>query len=214
MSNLTNTTLQTVAGSILATSARYASWAATVNGVQPWDGAFDSPLRPSQVLALMSPYVASCPQASGSPFTPSPNLTIYSGARGSNATFDFNNTSADGNSPLFAVFYQGLSTQFVPLVNHSAIIPENLSGITYAVITNSSTTVSDNTTVAGPAVLNLSVPMNGTNSTGEPPSSSTSSSAMPSSTASSSAGSSSSSMSSVTSSTVSSTPTSSATTVS
>lgn len=40
--NITNKTFSTAAASILATNARFATWvASSVNGVEPWDGAFD-----------------------------------------------------------------------------------------------------------------------------------------------------------------------------
>jgi len=47
----------------------------------------------------------------------------------------------------------GLSTIFVPIKNKSATLPKELAGTVYAVVTSTDGTVTDDTTVAGPAVL-------------------------------------------------------------
>ncbi|RDB30145.1 Protein rds1 [Hypsizygus marmoreus] len=176
MQNITNTTFITVASSILATDARYASWVASVNGVEPWDGAFDVPLSPRQVITLAAPYVTSCPPSNiTQPFTPFPSLVISPGTAGSNVTFSFTSPTPSNdsttNATLFGAFFQELTPVFVPLStdDNSVTVPSNLTGLVYVAVTNSSSTVSDDTIVAGPTVLNLTRPVEGTIGNGTVP---------------------------------------------
>jgi len=84
--------------------------------------------------------------------------TSASPAPGSSVTFTFNATSA-GDKPLFAAFFLGLETKFVALdSSKSAVIPSEAVGTVYAVITTNGTMVSDDTTVAGPAIFEFRLP--------------------------------------------------------
>ncbi|KAG5641067.1 hypothetical protein DXG03_006271 [Asterophora parasitica] len=141
--NITNGTDATTAASILSNNARSASWVSSaVNGVEPWDGPFDA-----------NPFDAT---SSASLTVPPPTTA------GQNATYIFSNSTA--GTPLFAVFFHGLNKTFVPLNNDTATIPNNLTGIVYTAVTNSSSVADDNTTVAGPTFLDLSYPFNTTSS--------------------------------------------------
>ncbi|KAG6897673.1 hypothetical protein C0992_012422 [Termitomyces sp. T32_za158] len=161
IANISNSTLQTWAASILASNARTAAYTASVNGNQPFNGPFETPLSPQEVTTLSSPYVVSCPPNSTNIYQPGRNLTIAQS--GNDAQFIFDNSSA-GGQPLFAVFHQGLRQTFVPIDNGVAPIPANSSGIIFAEVTNSSTIADQNTIVAGPSFLNIPV-ANGTNGT-------------------------------------------------
>jgi hypothetical protein len=59
--------------------------------------------------------------------------------------------------PFFAAFISGLDTIFVPLHGHNneVVIPKELYGVVFAVITTDKTKVDDSVTVAGPAFLNF-----------------------------------------------------------
>ena len=77
---------------------------------------------------------------------------------GGQVTFSFNSTSA-GDKPLFAAFFMGLTTKFVPLDgSKSATIPSEAIGTVYAVISSNDTAVSDDSTVAGPAIFEFRLP--------------------------------------------------------
>jgi len=76
---------------------------------------------------------------------------------GSSVTFSFNNTA--NASPLYAAFFSGLNTEFAPLdSSNSATIPADLIGTVYVVISTNGTVVTDDSTVAGPAILNFRLP--------------------------------------------------------
>ncbi|KAG6852414.1 hypothetical protein C0991_012254 [Blastosporella zonata] len=162
--NLTNSTLQIWAASILSSNARAASYAAFVNGQSPVSGPFDPPLTPQEVTTLTSPYIVSCPPNSTNPFHPGQNLAIVQESN-NQAHFVFSNASTVPGQQLFAVYHQGLGKTIVPLdSNNVAVIPANTSGITFAEITNSSTEADDENIVAGPSYLIIPV-ANGSNGT-------------------------------------------------
>ncbi|KAG6806391.1 hypothetical protein H0H93_003082, partial [Arthromyces matolae] len=123
-----------------------------------------TPLDPEQVTTLMSPYIVSCPQNSTNVFTPGNNLFVTQ--NGTDADLSFNNTS--GDTPLFAVFHQGLQQTFVPINNGAAPIPANVSGPLFVDVVNDTSVDNDGTRVAGPGILNIPV-ANGANATGVPP---------------------------------------------
>ncbi|KAG5735393.1 hypothetical protein E4T56_gene11105 [Termitomyces sp. T112] len=159
--DISNSTLRTWAASILGSDARTASYTASVNGNQPFDGPFDTPLSPQEVTTLTGPYIISCPTNSTDIYKPGPNLTIAQS--GNDAQFTFDNSSTNGQQ-LYAVFHQGLKQTFVPITDGVAAIPANSSGIVFAEVTNSSTVADKNTIVAGPSFLNIPV-SNGSNGT-------------------------------------------------
>ncbi|KAG5353635.1 hypothetical protein C0989_004316 [Termitomyces sp. Mn162] len=159
--DISNSTLRTWAASILGSDARTASYTASVNGNQPFDGPFDTPLSPQEVTTLTGPYIISCPTNSTDIYKPGPNLTIAQS--GNDAQFTFDNSSTNGQQ-LYAVFHQGLKQTFVPITDGVAAIPANSSGIVFAEVTNSSTVADQNTIVAGPSFLNIPV-SNGSNGT-------------------------------------------------
>ncbi|KAG6877865.1 hypothetical protein C0993_003071 [Termitomyces sp. T159_Od127] len=161
IADISNSTLQTWAASILASNARTAAYTASVNGNQPFNGPFETPLSPQEVTTLSSPYIISCPPNSTNIYQPGRNLTITQS--GNDLQFVFDNSST-GGQPLFAVFRQGLKSTFVPINDGIAPIPANSSGIIFAEVTNSSTLADENTIVAGPSFLNIPV-ANGTNGT-------------------------------------------------
>ncbi|KAG6835555.1 hypothetical protein C0991_003799, partial [Blastosporella zonata] len=88
-----------------------------------------------------------------------PPLTFPSNANpGDTVTVQFtSNTNAD----LYAVFLFGLDQIVVPVQNGEVTIPQNLAGQVYAIISTSSTGVTDDTTVAGPAVLQFEFTLTG-----------------------------------------------------
>ncbi|KAG6861376.1 hypothetical protein C0995_000782 [Termitomyces sp. Mi166 len=162
IADISNSTLRTWAASMLASNARTAGYTATVNGHQPVNGPFETPLSPPEVITLAAPYVTSCPANSTSIYTPARNLTVTQ--NGNDAQFTFDNSSTNGQQ-LYAVFHQGLKQTFVPIdSNGVAPIPGNSSGIVFAEVTNSSTVADQNTIVAGPSYLNIPV-SNGSNGT-------------------------------------------------
>jgi hypothetical protein len=88
-----------------------------------------------------------------------PSLTVTNTpAPGAPITFSFNNTMHDG-ATLYAAFFSGLNTRFAELDSSmSTTVPDELIGTVYVVISTNGTSVSDDNTVAGPAILEFRLP--------------------------------------------------------
>ncbi|KII90682.1 hypothetical protein PLICRDRAFT_697186 [Plicaturopsis crispa FD-325 SS-3] len=163
---ISDKTYLTAAASVLSTESRHAAFVAgAVNKLNPWSGAFDSPLSLNQVYTIASAFITSCPSTNPAlPVAAFPALTFPASAKpGATVKPKFNSSSStssssSSNSTEYVAFFTGLTQIFAPLTNSSVKIPANLTGTVYAVITNSSTNATDANIVAGPAVLTFSFP--------------------------------------------------------
>ena len=54
---------------------------------------------------------------------------------------------------MYVAFFSGLDKTFQQVTDGSVTIPEGLKGTVYAVATSNATAATDDTTVAGPAIL-------------------------------------------------------------
>ncbi|KAG5643316.1 hypothetical protein DXG03_001200 [Asterophora parasitica] len=152
----------TAAASVLATEARHVSWVASaVNHGSGWSGAFDVPLTLNTVFTLAAAFIESCPSTNPTlPVKAFPALTFAAkAAPGSTSTITFEGAPAD--TPLFAVFFTGLSQIVVPIQGGSVDIPKDLVGVVYAVVSTNDTVANDENIVAGPAVLDFEFNSNG-----------------------------------------------------
>ncbi|PPQ82457.1 hypothetical protein CVT25_007254 [Psilocybe cyanescens] len=149
---ITNKDYLTVAASILSTEARHASWVASaVNKMGGWSSAFEVPLSLNQVFTLAANFIVSCP--STNPVLPVhafPALTIQSSAPGQSVSVSAPKATSQ---PTYVAFFTGLDKIFVKIVDGKVTIPQDLSGQVYAVATNNATVATDDTIVAGPAIL-------------------------------------------------------------
>ncbi|CAK5281050.1 unnamed protein product [Mycena citricolor] len=147
---LTDTTL-TEAGSILATEARHAAWLhSAVLKQEPWSGAYETPLDLRQVFSLAVPFITSCPSSNPAlPLMAFPTLK-FTGPKNGAVTLDYQ-TNQTGDA--FLALFTGVNTLFAPIVNKTAKLPSNLQGTVYAVVSSNGSAVSDDTTLAGPAIM-------------------------------------------------------------
>jgi len=169
---LTDPDVVTAAASILATEARQSSFVVyDILDQAPFSSSFETPLDMNQAYTLASPYIVSCPATNPSlPLKAFPALNVSSNAHpGAEATFQFNATD---DSPAYVAIFNGLNTTFTPLTISSsadnsttgtAIIPDFLQGLVYAIITSDNTSVADSATVAGPVLLDLKYSANASN---------------------------------------------------
>jgi len=143
----------TAAASILSTEARQAAWvASSVNSDTPWSGPFDVPLDLDQVFTIASSFITSCPSTNPTlPVKAFPSLSVATPtpAPGSEITLTFESTASE----LFLAIFTGLDTIFVAIQDYQVTLPTTLSGTIYAVVTSSGTSVTDDNTVAGPAIM-------------------------------------------------------------
>jgi len=152
---ISNPEYLTAAGSILTTEARHAAWVASaVNKGPAWSGPFDVPLDFNQVYSLAAPFIVagSCPSSNPSlPVKAFPGLTYTpaSPAPGQTITLTFPSTSGS----TYLALYTGLNVNYYPITNGKVQLPKGLDGTVYGVVTTSGSSVSDDNTVAGPAVF-------------------------------------------------------------
>ncbi|KAF8149443.1 ferritin-like domain-containing protein [Crassisporium funariophilum] len=158
---ITNKDYLTAAASVLATEARHASWvAAAVNKVAGWSGALDVPLSLNQVYTLAAAFIVpdSCPSTNPDlPVKAFPTLTLSVASPGKRSTVKHQGTT----DATHIAFFTGLSTLFAPIENGEVTLPEGLTGQVYAVACNSGDKVTDDNTVAGPAILLFEMDSNG-----------------------------------------------------
>lgn len=150
----------TAAAEILAVEARHSSWIeSSVNESYPWSSPYDTPLTPTAVYSLASQFITECPESNATlPLTPFPalNITTSDGAiaPGSQVELVYNATT---NATEYLAFYAGMNTTLVEITNKTATIPADLLGFVYAVVTSSNSSISDETTVAGPVILSFPI---------------------------------------------------------
>lgn len=61
----------------------------------------------------------------------------------------------------FVAFFTGLETIFVPVMNGEVVIPQELIGTSYAVLTSSNSSADDSSITAGVAIVDLPFNSNG-----------------------------------------------------
>ena len=147
--------------SILAVESRHASWVSSaVLKLQPWNGAFDTPLLPSGVFSLAAQFITNCP-SSNPPLPvqahPALNVSNASPASGDDVTFTFDKSGSGSSNSTgeFVVWLDGLDVIYTALSRDGkTIVPQGLAGTVYAaVVSTKSAPVSDATLVTGFAVV-------------------------------------------------------------
>ncbi|KAI8964899.1 ferritin-like domain-containing protein [Daldinia sp. FL1419] len=156
------------AASILTIEARHQSFVRVASGVAASPSPFDTPLGPKAVFSLAAPFIKSCPAGSNLILTAFPTLTMTSPApvagvmalaegtmlnfqsdAASDAKFcGFTNSAAPGGTA-FTAFDAA----------QGCALPPNLAGTVYVTLTNAAApdgVITDDITIAGPLVMNLS----------------------------------------------------------
>ncbi|KAF5369378.1 hypothetical protein D9758_002541 [Tetrapyrgos nigripes] len=157
---ITNKDYLTAAGTILVTEARHSSWIDSSGKHQnPWSGAFEVALTPNQVYTIASAFIESCPSSNPAlPAKANPALSISADAApGQNVSLTFDATAAGNSSDgLYLNILTSSGSKSAPISvdgdSKTATFPDVI-GTVFAFVTDGSATVTDNNTVAGPALL-------------------------------------------------------------
>jgi hypothetical protein len=122
------------------------------------------PLDLNQVYTIASALIVSCPDDNPKlPVHAFPALMV-SRASPTDKYISLSFTAPSGtdpNKPLYAAFLTGDGVIFSPIAKKGgqmqAEVPQGLMGYVYVIVTNAAASVSDEDTVAGPAVLEVRV---------------------------------------------------------
>ena len=115
-----------------------------------------------QAFSLAAGFITSCPSTNpdlGIFAFPPLTVTTPSFVAGESISLSFNATAASGSETLFLALLAGLDNRFVPITGSggdgsaSALLPADLIGTVYALVTNTNETATDAYTVAGVAIL-------------------------------------------------------------
>ncbi|KAF8068058.1 ferritin-like domain-containing protein [Lyophyllum atratum] len=159
---ITDKAYLTVAASILGVEARQAAWInSAVRKSNPWNTAFETPLDMNQVYTLASAFIKSCPESNPPlPVKAFPTLTVPPTAEGEHAKLEFE--AHEDHTQLYAAFLSGTGTVFVEINDkNEVLIPEGLLGLVFVLVTSDGGKVADESTVAGPTMLQFSFGSNG-----------------------------------------------------
>lgn len=141
------------AASILSVEARHQTLISSFVGKDPVPNAFDTPLTGSEVFSIAGAFITSCPASNPAlPFKSFPALTVTTASPAVGQPVSF--TLPEGTTgDVYIHFINGLSDVPVLLENGQATIPSSLYGIIYAVASSSKDPANDDTTIAGPAII-------------------------------------------------------------
>ncbi|KAL9633989.1 MAG: hypothetical protein Q9204_003179 [Flavoplaca sp. TL-2023a] len=164
----------TAAGSILTVESRHSAYIRDALAQSPFPSPFDVPLTLNQVYTLAAPFITSCPESNPPlPVKAFPTLTaspenpetITSGTEITLLTDGYTVKAADGQSQIYAAFITVTGPVFAEATpvegGFTLTVPEApeggapIAGQTYVVLTGCNTVVTDMTTAAGPALLEV-----------------------------------------------------------
>ena len=159
----------TAAGSILTTEARHASYLRAQVGEAPFTSPYDTPLDYDQVYSLASPFFVSCPSTNPTlPLKAFPKVAVTTtGTVNPGSTISFTTPGSvlvavgSDTVPLYAAWLQPEGVLFAPVTKdgnggYTTTVPSTLAGgQSYMVLTNCGDRVTDDTTLAGPGLVEV-----------------------------------------------------------
>jgi hypothetical protein len=163
-----NDTYLTAAGSILTVEARHSAYLRAALGEAASAQAFDNPLDFNEVYTVASPFIASCPSSNEMlPVKSFPSLTMPSmtpAMTGSKVQlmagsgFDMSMDTKD----LYAAFITVTGPIWAPLSSmgngkFTVTVPKGVAGQSYVVLTKGNTQATDDSIVAGPAIIEVNL---------------------------------------------------------
>ncbi|KAF2447988.1 hypothetical protein P171DRAFT_429574 [Karstenula rhodostoma CBS 690.94] len=142
----------TAAATIVTVEARHQAFIRTATGAEPVPAAFDTPLGPRAVFTLAAQFITSCPEGSNLNIQAFPSIALQNPEQ---AAVGSNLKLADTANPAgaqFCAFVAPGGNQFSQISDGNCVVPQNLSGEVYMMITKSQS-VADGEVLAGPSVI-------------------------------------------------------------
>ncbi|KAH7392392.1 ferritin-like domain-containing protein [Phaeosphaeria sp. MPI-PUGE-AT-0046c] len=156
-------TYLTAAGSILTVEARHASYVRNTIGQSPFPAPFDNPLSLNAVYTLAAQFITSCPKENPAlPVKSFPVLTASSKdmpiKTGSTVMLSTKGYKVQGGQ-VYGAFITVTGPVFVDAKavdgGYQVVVPKGISGQSYVVLTSCNTAATDDTIVAGPAIVEV-----------------------------------------------------------
>lgn len=154
----------TAAGSILTIEARHTSYVRNQLKEEPFPQPFDAPLSLDSVYTLAAQFITSCP--SDNPMLPVkafPVITASSATKdatiktGGTITLTPKDFTVKGT--VYAAFITVTGPVFVDVTvtgnTFTVVVPKGIAGQNYVVLTNCNTDATDDTIIAGPAIVEI-----------------------------------------------------------
>ena len=160
-------TYLTDAGSILTVEARHNAYIRASLDESPFPQPFDVPLDFDEVYTLAAQFIVSCPSTNPAlPVKAFPTLALgTTGTITSNMTITLETPgyTLAGSGQLYAAFITVTGPIFEPATpvagGYSVVVPVGVNGQSYVVLTGCNEVVSDDTVVAGPAIVEITNPL-------------------------------------------------------
>jgi hypothetical protein len=154
----------TAAGSILTVEARHSAYIRNTVSESPFPAPFDTPLDFNEVYTLAAQFITSCPSTNAPlPVKAFPVLSASSKdtpvKEGSTVMLTTKGYKVQGGK-VYAAFAAVTGPVFVDAkeVNggYEVVVPKGIAGQAYVVLTSCNTAATDDTIVAGPAIVEVS----------------------------------------------------------
>ncbi|SCZ90038.1 BZ3500_MvSof-1268-A1-R1_Chr1-3g01738 [Microbotryum saponariae] len=153
---ITNPAYLQYAAQVLAVEARHSAWIrGAAQQLDSFPSPFDLALGLNQVYSLAAGFIKSCPSSNPTlPVKAFPVLTAGALESGNKVKL----TYANAQSGAFATFITALGAESVALPSDGVVtVPSGLYGQNYVVITKTNGTATDDNTLAGPAIVEVSI---------------------------------------------------------
>lgn len=165
----------TAAGSILTVEARHSSYIRAANKQAPFPQPFDTPLSFNQVFSLAVQFIVECPADQPMlPFKAFPALTfvpaegepevkagstIYLSTPATTVAARAASAYTYDHDCIYAAFMTVTGPIFVKVEKKgdkfAVVVPKGVNGQSYVILTSSNTGVTDDNTIAGPAIVEI-----------------------------------------------------------
>jgi len=161
--SIMSSTYLTAAGSILTVEARHSAYVRDTIGESPFPSPFDNPLGLNEVYTLAAQFITECPSTNPPlPVKAFPVLTASSTdspvKTGSTVTLATKGYKIEGGK-VYAAFITVTGPVFADATpvdgGYTVVVPKGISGQSYVVLTSCNTAATDDTIVAGPAVVEV-----------------------------------------------------------
>jgi len=161
--SISNKQYLAAAGSILTVESRHSAYLRSALKESPYPQSFDVPLDFNEVYSLAAPFITGCPSSN-----PALSLTAFPGlmVTSTGTVLSGNNITVaakipTSTNPVYAAFITVTGPVWAPISlwgngQYMVTVPQGVHGQSYLVLTKNNTAATDDTVIAGPAIVPIS----------------------------------------------------------